>query len=125
MAGWSERAFDAVTDLTKQIITLSTGVIALSFTFLTDLASTDSTATRGWMIGSWVVFIASIVAGIGVLMASAGHQGTAAKSQATPDILDAKNMRWLAGIQIVLFLAGLVLTAVAVSAADAPPVVDQ
>lgn len=127
MAAWAERAFDAAADLTKQIITLSTGVIALSFTFLTDLASTDSVDSRGYMICSWSLLIASIVAGLVALMAGVGHQGrtatpSAAEAASSPSIY-AKNMTLPAMAQIVLFVLGLVLTAVAVSSASAPPIV--
>lgn len=125
MSSWNERAFDAVADLTKQILTLSTGVIALSFTFLNDLASGDSTDSRAWMLWSWVVFIGSIMAGIAVLMTSAGHQGKAARTgTATPDI-NAWNLRLFGALQIGLFVLGLALTGVAVALADAPPVVTQ
>lgn len=37
-----EKAFDFAQEVTKQLITLATGVIALTITFLTEVIATDS-----------------------------------------------------------------------------------
>jgi hypothetical protein len=37
VADWSERAFDLVTEITKQVLTLATGIIALAITFFKGL----------------------------------------------------------------------------------------
>lgn len=110
---WNERAFDLPTDLTKQLLTLSTCVVTLSIAFLKDIAS-EADLARPWLVGSWGVLVLSVLAGVGVLMASLGSQGTSEVPASGPSVF-ARNLRVLGGVQIGCFVLGLVLTAVAVT----------
>lgn len=72
-----KKAFDFEADFTKQLIALSTGVVALTITFSKDiLAASKSTASgsstvvgipfevTGWLFGALLLFIVSIFCGI-------------------------------------------------------------
>lgn len=65
-----KKAFDYVQEATKQIITLSTGVLALTITFAHELERSESwESVLGW---SWALYVSSIVAGVWVLLALSG-----------------------------------------------------
>ena len=102
MAQWSERAFDVVTEITKQVLTLAAGIIALTITFLKDFAPNAAPAAKHLIAWSWGVYIVSILAGFMTLMASAGLQQKAATTGTAPDI-NAGNLRVLGGIQLITF----------------------
>jgi hypothetical protein len=107
---WTERSFDAATDIAKQVLTLSTAVVTLSITFLTDVASHKSHGATVVLGISWVVFLFSIGFGMLTLMAIAGVQANHFKK--TPTIY-APNVILFGCIQLLLFAAGLILTAIA------------
>jgi hypothetical protein len=66
------KAYDSTADLVKQILTLSTGIIALTVTFLKDVVG-SSAARAGWAIRlSWISFLFAIVFGLWTLAAIAG-----------------------------------------------------
>jgi hypothetical protein len=66
-----EKAFDFAQEATKQLITLATGIIALTITFLTDVLETEGSA--GFLQAAWVMFLVSIVFGMLTLLALAGN----------------------------------------------------
>lgn len=102
------KAIEMVVDLAKQLITLATGVLALTMTFLSDIAST-SAPTRVWLVVAWLILLSSVLAGVGTMMAATGHRATAED----PDPY-APNLRLLGGSQILLFVIGLGFVGVAV-----------
>jgi hypothetical protein len=65
--GRRAKALDYAQDSIKQILALSTGVVALTLTFFKDFGATSGVA-RDWMIGSWVLFFVSIIAGLIALL---------------------------------------------------------
>lgn len=113
MTNWAERAFDVVVDITKQVLTLSTGVVALSVTFLTDVASDASAAARFVLASSWISFILAVALGIMTLMAAAGVQREAGADGAPEPSIDAPNLRLLGAWQLIAFALGLLLMLVA------------
>src|SRR6478736_819264 len=74
MATWSERAFDVVTEITKQVLTLATGIIVVTITFVKDFATHASPGAKDVLAWSWGLYAASIFFGMFTLMASAGLQ---------------------------------------------------
>lgn len=114
MASWTERAFDLITEISKQIITPSTGLIALGITFNKDFLPTGSLKARPWLEWSWGAFILAIVFAVYTLMASAGVQAAAGKSAtaAPPDPYSGA-IRPVAILEVIAFAAGLVLTVIA------------
>jgi len=112
MASWTERSFDLVTEISKQLITLSTGVIALGITFSKDFVLAASQGTRHVLAWSWLAYLGAIVSAIATLMASAGVQGRAHTATPSPDPY-ARSIRFFAAVQLRLFVLGLVLTVLA------------
>jgi len=71
----SSEGLKSVADTTKQIITLATGVLALTVTFLEKIVQPTATSAKHipWpLFGAWVAFGLSIVASVAVLMAVSG-----------------------------------------------------
>lgn len=100
-------SFGAVTELTKQLITLGTGVLTLEVAFAK--AFVEKQITQHWQIqASWVLLLVSLVAGVWVLMAVAGSlaKGT---GPAAADIYNA-NVRGPAFLQVLTFVAGMGFT---------------
>ncbi len=69
-----ENSIIGIRDLVKQILTLSTGIIAITITFSKDFISIDKiSANSQYLISvSWILFLVSIVFGILALMAISG-----------------------------------------------------
>jgi hypothetical protein len=112
VAGWSERAFDVVTEITKQVLTLATGIIALTITFFKDFSAHATATARGVMACSWGMYVVSIVLGFMTLMASAGLQEQAGSDGNQPTI-KARNLRLFGGAQLVSFFVAILLTVIA------------
>ena len=64
--------FDSASDLAKQLITVSTGILALSITFLKDVVKVNPEINFGALKWSWGLYIASIFFGFWTLMAITG-----------------------------------------------------
>jgi len=110
----SERAkqsFTFASDVTKQLITLSTGVIALTITFSKDiLGGVSDERVRilffAWEVkethllaGAWLVYLVSMIFGIATLMTLTGNLVRGS----SPSVY-AINIVLLSSVQIVLFL---------------------
>ena len=63
------KAFDFCSDATKQLITLSAGIVAFMVTFAKDFVSTVAPAAKTYAYLAWVGYGLSIVFGILVLLA--------------------------------------------------------
>jgi hypothetical protein len=115
----------AAADTTKQIITLSTGVIALTVTFLEKIvqpsAGAGSRAVPWTMFAAWILFGLAIIAGIMTLGAISGTLDAMDRKQnglATTPIQDTaidalaggSNVRIPAIAMSVLFLGGMAFT---------------
>ena len=68
-----EKAFDFAQEATKQLITLATGVIALTITFLTDVIKTAPAGSASFLQAAWVLYLVSIVFGILTLLMLTGN----------------------------------------------------
>lgn len=115
MTNWIERSFDLVAEITKQVLTLSTAIIALSVTFLGDFEESMGSWERGLLTASWSLFSLAIITGLATLMALAGVQdkyGRVESNQETPSIYR-RNIRNMGGLQLATFVGGVVVLAVA------------
>jgi hypothetical protein len=99
------KAFDFASDLCKQLITLATGILAVTITFSKDLVGPASSTAKDVLSIAWGVYLLSIVAGIGTLMSLTGTLGKSAQ----PSIYSGKATAF-AKCQITLFLVGVGLT---------------
>lgn len=107
----TSKSFDLIVDLTKQVITLSTALIALGVTFMKDFATNAPDDARLWVARSWIAFLVSVVLGLLTLMACAGILGRS--TSAAPADPYRTNARVLSGIQLLSFLVGLTMSIVA------------
>ncbi len=98
------KAFDFAQDVVKQLITLATGIIVITITFLTEVFS--DTEGVGWLQIAWGLYFLSIPFGIASLMNMTGNLNSD-----NPDIGKA-SIRTFAGLQIVIFMAGLACTGI-------------
>jgi hypothetical protein len=145
------RSFEGLksaSDVAKQVITLSTGVIAVTVAFFTNIqGATSNDLVHGLIVASWVAFIAAIAFAVWTLLGvttslnrldriengevkplktAKGKQAAGempAWSSTTPGAYDPM-VRGPAAIMLLLFFAALVLTALAGgvrSSAPAPP----
>ena len=102
------KAFDFAQGVVQQILTLATGITALTLTFFNQFAKNPTFWAKLVLISSWAVLAFSIMAGIGALMTMTGNLEKAADPKIYSD-----NTKAMAGIQIIAFAVGVVLTVVA------------
>jgi hypothetical protein len=95
--------FNAANDLAKQLITLSTGILALSITFTKDLLKGGGHLVKWPLVTAWFMYFCSIVFGIWELMAITGSIFEAVSSQ-TPNTMYGANIKIPSILQIVSFL---------------------
>ena len=94
--------FGFASDVSKQLLTLASGVIALTVTFAGNLPS-----SRGWLIFAWVLLGLSIFGGCWMLLAMTGSLAAGG----TPSI-NSWNIRLPALLQVMTFGIGLASTVV-------------
>ena len=103
------KAFDFAQDVTKQVLTLATGIIALTITFFKDFANNASYAAEFVMGCSWIAYLISVILGIWTLMALTGTLQPLRPANAQLSI-QGKNVRLPAFLQLVSFLIALILS---------------
>jgi hypothetical protein len=103
-----KKAFDFAQETSKQLITLATAIIGLTVTFGKDFAGVQGCA-RFLAIGSWVLFLLSILFGLITLMALTG---SLEPQDATPPSIRGSNVTAPAAIQILLFFLALLAAVV-------------
>lgn len=120
----SAEGLKAAADFTKQVITLSTGVITLTVTFLEKIIQPTAGATRHVpvsMFSAWILFGISVIAGVATLGAIAGtlealdrKQNEMPLSEVQRAAVDAlgsgANVTWPARAMAVCFLLGMLCT---------------
>ena len=111
-----KQAFEFARDSTKQLITLATGIIALTVTFSKDVFGKPSPFEQLLLVGSWIFFLLSVVMGVCTLLALTGslepkEEPIVGTNVATrgPSIRGS-NVTIPSIIQILTFLIGLALT---------------
>lgn len=104
------KAFDFSQDSAKQLITLSTGVLALTITFYKDFAPQAGHGSKTLMTFGWLAFLLSILCGVVHLFALTGALApkTGGELKLHWPIAD-----FSLGGQQILFVIALVLTVVA------------
>jgi hypothetical protein len=104
-----QKAFDFCADSTKQLLTLSTGIVAFMVTFAKDFAPAVPAEARWIAYAAWLSFFLSICCGVLVLLALTAQlepkPGTTIES---PSIWEPASTYSLA--QIILFAIAMVLT---------------
>ncbi|MBL8707150.1 MAG: hypothetical protein JNM30_20015 [Rhodospirillales bacterium] len=100
-----KKAFDLATEIAKQIITLSSGILALSITFYEKIAT--KIGSLNLLYCSWGAFLLAIILCIFTLGALAG-QLDPSRGSASPTIYGS-TVRWLSILQNLAFVAGVVM----------------
>lgn len=108
----SAKAFDFAQESTKQLISLSTGVLAVTITFLSDVAGGGQPADGiGFLKAAWVLYLISIALGLLTLMSLTGTLEMTAPDAEQPSIWNSA-IRMFSTAQVLTFGAALTLTMV-------------
>ena len=109
----SQKAFDFAGDSTKQLITLSTGVLALTITFSKDIIGGDPGKLSIILFVAWGVYLLSIVFGMWTLLALTGNlEPSNRNDRDTPPSIRTPNVTLPSILQIGTFLLATFLTVV-------------
>jgi hypothetical protein len=104
-----EKAFEFAHETTRQLITLSTAVIALTITFATDIAGEGSANAIGFLYVAWLGYVVSILSGIIAMLGLTGNLERA--QQGTPSIYS-RNIAVPSAIQVVAFVVATLLSVI-------------
>jgi len=106
-----EKSFDFAADLVKQLITLSTAVIAITITFAKDIIGVASSGNNFLLVSAWVSFFLTILFGVWALMALTGTlEPLSNKSEINPPSIRGLNCTLPITFQILSFLIAIGLT---------------
>jgi len=108
-----KKAFDFASDVIKQLITLATGIIAITITFSKDIVGASMLTDSLAIFISWGLFILSVFFGILALLALTGTLDPISPSDPplVPSV-NAKSIKLYTSIQILTFILGLVCTVI-------------
>ena len=103
-----QTGFQFANELAKQLITLSTGILALSITFTKDIIK-GLPPRAGWLLkAAWVSYFFCIIFGIWTMMALTGTLMPAEPTPAGRPLSFGGNIRLPATLQIVAFVVATV-----------------
>src|SRR5207244_2032203 len=89
-------------ETTKQLLTLATGVLALTITFRKDIVKDVSGEAETWLQLGWVLFLISAIAGVITLGALSGNL-----DKTNDPSIYAGNIRVPSLVQLVTFTLGV------------------
>jgi len=98
-------SFDWLGDVCKQLLTLATGIIALTVTFTHDLVGSVSGFAAYCLVSAWFFYLVSVIGGVWVMLAATGSL-----ARSTSPNVYATNIRVPAYIQVIGFGLGLLAT---------------
>jgi hypothetical protein len=109
-------AFASASDTCKTLLTLTTGILALTISFMSEIAKNATSGQLWFLRVSWLFFLISVVSGVLTLQAVTGSLapfkktkvGEATAANEAPSIYD-KNISSPAIIQNVAFGIGVLL----------------
>lgn len=124
-----KKAFDFASDVTKQLITLSTAIITITITFSKDIINFADTSVKNYLLWAWILFIATVFFGIWTLLALTGTLQPLKKEKNKNDdtsesknndandcesecSINSKNIRIPSMLQILCFIIALSFTIV-------------
>lgn len=103
----NEKSFDFALSTTRQVVSLSTGFLALTITFLNGSEPAVEGTARCILITSWILFLFSIIFGVATMMAMTGNLGKS-DSDNNPSIYDS-NVIIFAIFEMLSFIISVVL----------------
>jgi len=104
-ADWRAKAFDVLSDATKQMITVGSGIVTATAIFSKDLPAIG----RGWVMASWIFLTLSVIFGCFVLFNISGQLLKAANNGALLPTIATAGIRFFSILQILVFGAGVAL----------------
>jgi hypothetical protein len=105
----AKMGFLSAQQLAQQLITLSTGILALTITFTKDIVKATPKSPMWLLKLAWISFLSCIIFGVGAMSALTGGLVPLSSSGNKPSLTIAPNARVLAGFQDAAFLIGIVL----------------
>jgi hypothetical protein len=105
----AEMGFQSASELAQQLVTLSTGVLALTITFTKDVLKNHSRSPLLILKIAWVVLLVSICFGIMTKMALTGTLMPQQTASPEDRLVFKSNVLTPAKLQILTFLLGIVL----------------
>ncbi len=102
------KPFDFAQDVTKQVVTLSTGVVTLTIALLKDVVTGAPGDARAVLFAGWALFAVSIVSGIFTLLNLTGHVGAAGTAGSSGIVTPA--IRLFSFVQLVTFGLAMIAT---------------
>ena len=112
MTETSKKAFDTITEMTKQLLTLASAILTLTIAFAKDiLKPAPSKHAIDLIQWSWGLYLLSIVCGILTLGTVAGTLANAANAQKTANPKQ-NSIRFFMCLQLVAFGFGTLLIVV-------------
>ena len=103
----TKEAFTFASEVSKQLLTLATGVTGITVSFAQYIIPASEIWAKRCLSAGWIVYIFSVLFGIGTLMALAGTLGAAATINASS--IYGKNIKLLSGGQVLAFLVATLL----------------
>ena len=116
-----KKAFDFASETTKQLITLSTAIIALTITFAKDILQSVPISAKVLLMIAWAIYLLSLLFGLLTLMALTSELEpkikeeppvTSPPEQLSPPSIWAKSITAASVLQILTFLLATVLVVV-------------
>jgi hypothetical protein len=105
-----EKAFDFALSTTKQVVSLSTGVLALTITFLNDIVSGVGETALFLLTLSWLLFLISVVAGVLTMMSLTGNLSKSEKNDQLS--IYEGSIKTFSRVQMTAFLLGISLAVI-------------
>jgi hypothetical protein len=102
----AEKAFDFAQDCAKQMLTLATGIIAVTITLFNSFAAHAPGGAKIFLSISWIMYLISAAFGVWTLLALTGTLARPAPDPEASSIYGS-NIRSPAIIQLAFFLLGL------------------
>ena len=102
-----EKAFDFAQESTKQILTLSTAILALTITFQRDIVGPAGEGDRWILTFAWIAYLVSIIFGLATLLNLAGNLEK--PSSGTPSIYR-PSIVLFSVLQVLTFSVGTMFT---------------
>jgi hypothetical protein len=111
-----KKAFDFAADSTKQLIGLSTGIVALTITFAKDILGGLGPWLRVTLAIAWLIYLLSILFGSWALLALTGTLEPKGKEDKKPASIRGPNVTIPSFLQILTFLLSTLLIIIVASA---------
>jgi len=106
---FKEKSFDYANDSIKLIISLATGVLALTVTFLKDVVGQKTIHSKGLLISSWFLLLLTILFGIWTNLAITGTLNEMGRNIGSKKTIMNSNIRIPSGLTLLSFIGGIFL----------------